>query len=351
MQKTYSIKLYSKTDTFIKTIWYRFIMSEIQFRSAINGWQWELIIDLSLPITDTSFDDAFVARIYCDDWIYNISNMIYRWVIVKVKRIIRDWVQIISVTMLWLSYLLNRIYYLNGVDHVFTKTQEPMLTMAEAIADVNTYYNFFSIPVGNAPYYWSSVAIEFDKTYANDVLTKIGGIIQRGYYINQNGEIFFKEKPSSPTHEMTLGKEVDEIEYEIDREDIRNSVAGEYSFETNPQPWVTQTNYAISSWQDNNPSSNVYGVAQLIVESDVKDSPSAAVVAQQVLARKKDPIKVSRLVVNSNYNIESIKPWDTITIKNCPVAIENVQVYSASYSPYKVSIEIEKLENIWQFTS
>ena len=348
-KKTYQIRLLDKDLIEIGVLDPRTLMSDIQFSSSVNWGQWELHLDINQPYNSTIFDEVFMIKVYVTDS-RNDDFLLYTGIVTKIFRNIVAWKKTISLLCLWLGYLLSRIYYIEWT-YKHTQNQEPALTIQAIIDDVNDYYPLFSIPWGNVPYYWTDMSIEFDKDYCSDALAKISNAIQRIYYINQEWELSMKPKPSGNIHTMTLGTHIESINIEEDREDISNRVYAVWTFETTPRPWVTQENESITAPFDNAWSSNIYWRAQKILDTWLRDENTAELSAQDYLNTNKDPKRAIRVVVNNNYHIESINPWDTVKIENCDLGIDNLQVYKVTYSQHRVILEFEKIKNIWQFIS
>jgi hypothetical protein len=57
------------------------------------------------------------------------------------------------------------------------------------------------------------------------------------------------------------------------------------------------------------------------------------------------------VVVNSEYDIEKIEPWDTITIVNSEYEIKDLTIEKINYSPSKVTLTLEENESLWSVIS
>ena len=64
--------------------------------------------------------------------------------------------------------------------------------------------------------------------------------------------------------------------------------------------------------------------------------------AQEYVNERKDLKRKTEIIVNSTYTIESIKPGDTVKIRNFAYVFDNVQVEKISYSRNKCIVYLDK---------
>ena len=65
-----------------------------------------------------------------------------------------------------------------------------------------------------------------------------------------------------------------------------------------------------------------------------------------------NPKNASKMVVNSEYDIESILPWDSITVVNITYPINNLIIEKINYTPDRITLTLEENESIrWIISS
>ena len=63
--------------------------------------------------------------------------------------------------------------------------------------------------------------------------------------------------------------------------------------------------------------------------------------ASSNLSRKKDLKRKIRIIVNDNYNIETIRPGDLATVRNFDYTISALQIQKIEYNADRIKIELE----------
>ena len=65
MEEDYiQIKVFNKTATTRKEVLrWDLLLSDISFTANINGWQWELVLEINKPITDTSYEYGDIIQV------------------------------------------------------------------------------------------------------------------------------------------------------------------------------------------------------------------------------------------------------------------------------------------------
>lgn len=88
-----------------------------------------------------------------------------------------------------------------------------------------------------------------------------------------------------------------------------------------------------------------YGLREIKVDkTDLADSTAATNYANSYIANYKDPKKKTILTVNTNYNLESLKPGDTVKVQNFLYSISNLQIQKISYTWDNVVIELDAFD-------
>lgn len=345
MKKAYQVKVYDIDGDYLKTFKPSQIMSDVAFTSKINGGQGQLNITLNLPIDDFdeggSVDHMNFVRVYeIDDENSPEPRLIYTGFVSKYTPFFREGDEGVTLTCLGLATLLNFDYY-RDADYTVSHSTEDPKDIIEAIVDhFNSVYagSWITYAGGQMTAVGTTVTYEFvDKTWFRAIKKayELSGE-NRWWYIDQAGEVHFKEKPASATHIFTLGHDCDEGEVEKDNEKIVNQFQLRYD-----DPLQT-ADFSDATSQTNYGRRGKVQQDQRITTAATRDQRG-----NQQIEDNKNPIVRARLSINTNYDIETIKPGDTCVVlnkkKDSTIFPDNMLITAVSYTPDKVVLTIEDL--------
>jgi len=131
---------------------------------------------------------------------------------------------------------------------------------------------------------------------------------------------------------LTAGKDVENIEVVEDAEKIVNSII------------VTWKSGTLAAVQDA-ASIATYGLREIRVsKTDLADSTAATNYANSYIASYKDPKRKTSIQVNASYNLESLKPGDTVKVQNFLYSISGLQIQKISYTWDRATIELDDFD-------
>lgn len=333
MNKTFEIKKYSLTWTFLETIKKTNLISDFSFSSSINAWQWNCDLELNLSIWDTTFSLWQFLKIYVFTDIYPNWKLMYTWMITKITWNITSWKETLTINLLWLWSLLTFIYFKNGWSYAFSLNQEPALTLKAIIDYFNTVYTWVWLNyTTNIDNYWSSVNQAFNYNKCNDSINNIVNATNFWWNIRSNGELYFKLKPTTATHILTVWKDIDNLQIEQDSEKITNKSIIFYNWwNTSQIDWTSQTSFWVRELKED--------------RTNLNDLTSANTYATNFILKNKDYKKKTSIIVNNSFDIEKIEIWDTISVVNTSLSLINLQIVKIQYSINKIQIELDEFSS------
>jgi len=337
MQKRYDIKVYDSGKNYLMTINPNNILSDIVFPASINWWQWQLKLKLNLEFNDTSFNwwEIIEVTIYDDN--HQTWEIIYYWFISKINRVQETSSAFIEIVCLWIASLLSSVIYYNG-SYAPTVNQDPAQTIKDVIDYFNTQYTWWLISYSGwwIIDYGSNVSLKFNYDTCFSVIKKIAEATDYDWFIDSKWQIRFNPKPTQSTHWLTNEKDVEYINLEFDLEDIVNK-------------FHLQRSLGTYKTYNDNASQLLYWIKEKMEsKTDIQDEASQDEYWNNYLIKNADPKNNSKIVVNQLYNIESIEPWHTIAILNIDYEIDNLKIEKVSYSPDKISLEVEVISSLWK---
>ena len=164
------------------------------------------------------------------------------------------------------------------------------------------------------------------------------------YYINERGVVYFKIKPTTPTHKFVFGKHFTDIKIFKSMEKTRNSLL----------IWNGVTVAGICRLYTDDASINKYGrrVTKLF-DYGLNDTDTADKIGNKFVEENKDiEIKVVCKIIDNNlnsnrgYDIESISPGDTCSFFGFDDSLatlfkENMLISKVYYTLNEVTLTVE----------
>jgi len=333
MDKRFLVKAYDISWTFKQVIKQDKIQNEIRFSSNITWGQGQSILSLALEFEDTSIDATDLIKVFEIDDDNPNGRLIYTWIVQNIERFIDANVVWIRLPLLGLSSIFTYLFFRDTWALSFNKNQDPAQTVKDIVDLLNVDYNFFSYDWSSIENYWTSVSLDFENDNCFNSVKKCIEATGFYFYVDQNWKVFFRSKPSTPTHTLTVQKDVEKLVVEENSENLVNNVIVEYATATKEYPDAT--------------SETAYWLREVFEDkaSDLADVWAADEFWANYLIENKDPKSKTTVTVNSNYDLETINPWDTVKIVNFDYSVTNLQIVKLTYSPDKVILNLEDLDS------
>lgn len=343
--KKFTIKIYdSDGTTFLRTLKPSEVLNNPTFTSQINGGFGQCVLDLALPFDDfgegTTITFMNIVKIYAIDSDNTLGRLIYTGFISAYTPYLKDAEQGVKITLLGMVSLLSLAYYKDGSSFTVAHVSEDPAVIMKAIID-----HFNSIYGGSLLGYDSggttvdtvgtNVTYTFEEDKWIDAVQNAFGTVGAGWWwhVDKQGQLYLKQKPASATHSFTIGKDIDSIEVNKSSEKVVNKVRVKYNGNT--------------ADDDDATSIAGFGTREIISSDDrIQDATTANQKAAQLIDDNKVEKIKARMVINSTYDLETIKVGDTCKIKN--LAIDqatfnnNMMIVSVNYSFDHVTIELEE---------
>lgn len=343
--KKYALKVYDKAQTLITTVNPNILLSDISFSSQVNAGQGELNIALEMDWdAPEAWTDPFnFVRVYVYEAQNPLGRLIYTGAITQRVPYINGTTEGVSLVCLGLVSLLSQSIYKNGASFDVTHTAENPQAIIESIIDnhqtlYGTWVGYDAVAGiragGQIDTFTSSVTYEYKKTNWAQAITKTVDLTDSDWfwYIDQGGDVIFREQSTTADHVFTIGKDVQELQAPENTEEIINSVTLKYNGGTT------------AAQEDSASITKYFKRERYEEENDTTDSATAISKAQRILNENKEPKIQVKLVLNSNYDFESIKCGDTCKLrnyaKNSPVITDNMRIVAMTYSPEFCTLEL-----------
>lgn len=322
---------------------------EPTFPWKANGGQGQLRFRYIVPFDD--FDETLLAymnivQVYEVDESNPTGRLIYTGFVSQYAPYTDGSEQGVNVTLLGLVSFLSLAYYKSGSSYTVTHTNQDPADILKAIIDhFNTIYVVSSTEFPNGLIHYAGgfidnvgtlVDLTFEDQHWNEAFDKVFSYAPEGWFwrIGPDGNTYLQEKSATPVHAFTVGKDTETLDVTRNTEKIKNLLT------------FRDSAAGVTTFQDAT-SQGVYGVREEIyTASETADATAIAEYGAAFIANNKDPKVNARMVINLNYDIESIKPGDTCRVNNfklgADILADNMQIVSVSYSPDKATLMLEQ---------
>lgn len=324
----YDIKTYNKDWTFKNTINPNIVMNDISFTENVNWWQWQLILNLALSFADNSFQGWDLVKVVLFNERYKQWKQIYFWYVSQITRKYDTNKWYISLTCLGIASLLNKILF--SWSYAWTVTN----ILEQVITKFNNNYNWL-ISIAQIDEYEESVSMKFDSNMTcKDVIDNLSNTTNYYRFIDAEWKFYFREKLTQQNHIVSN-------QYAVETMSLN------YSFE-----WIVNKFYLEREWinlqiyEDVNSQNNYWIKEKYELSSTIVNQATQDEYWNNYIKQNKDPKNASSIVVNSKYDIESISPWDTVSVVNTEYSIRNLLIEKITYTPIRITLTLEENETL-----
>ena len=326
----YDIKVYSKSWVYQTTINPNVVMNDISFTSNVNWWLWELDLQLALPFSDNTFHWWEIIKVDLFNERYKQWKQIYYWYVSQVSRIfdINKWY--IQLSILWIASLLNSILY------SWTKTWSVSSILTDIINSFNWKYSWNLITIWWIDTYSEDIEIELnDWTTCKSAIDKINDICNYYWFIDSEWKFWFKSKWNQKRHILANEQNIESMNITSSIEKVYNRV------------YVSRKDWEIKQYQ-NTTSQWLYWIKEKYEnEPSIANESTQDEYGNNYILENSNPKNASSIVVNSSYDIESIVPWDIISVVNIDFDITDLLIEKIKYGYDKVVLTLDENESLW----
>lgn len=335
MFKKYEYKLYTYAWVFKETLPWAFILNDFNYSSSINAGQWDAYLELNKPFNYSNIilGDFIKVYVYSDN--YLSWKLIYTWEVSRIERLLDYNKETIKLSLLWLWTLLNRVYARSGWSPTFTKNQDPAQTIKDIIDYFNTVYTWgwISYSGGWITNFWSNINISIDYRKCLDAINDIVKLTTYYFIIGWDWQVIFKTKPVIATHLLTVWKDINSLNILEDWETIVNNYILTYNWwTTSANNWASQSTYWIRELRES--------------KTNINDLWSANTSASSYITDNKDYSKKTTIEVNNKYNLENINVWESVSVLNTNLSINNLQIQKINYNKEKVTLYLDNFNSL-----
>lgn len=324
--KTYQIMTYNIDWSYKATINPNDILNEINFTSNLDWWLWQLSIKTTYEMTNTDYHGGeFVKVVLFDDnhkeWI-----QIYYWYISQIVKEVESSRQFTTFVCLWVNSLLNNILYTNWA---YTKTPSEMIT------DVLTLFwtNYSCIEA------WSIDDTDTTTQNYNRQYQSCFNIIKS--VCEWSWKHFFVDWEWKLNYFWTWTNHLLHLHYDIESMQITDTieeVVNDYFLARN---WWT-----VAEYQDATSQTVFWKKTKYESNSELNSANTQNQYWNQYITDNKNLKETMTITLNTNFPFEDIKPWDTITVLNAWIEIDNKVVNKISYKPDQCVLTIAKTDTL-----
>lgn len=310
-------KIYDKTGvTLKKVIDPGAILDVGKIVREVNKPASDLTLSLALPWDDfgygTEISEFFLVKLYAMNDAHPSGVLVYQGFITEITGKLASMTNHVELRIFPLESVWNNAFWKSGAgqtlgDYTITYAGADVDTMfSDALASVNTLMgtSYFTGDLSNPGV---SITVNFvEQTHKQGIDKAIKFLNATWYWlIKADGTVLLKQySDATATHRFVLGQEIESLEVTKTIMDVKNGVRVEY---TGPA-------YVFSN---DGTSETAYGLRQKkINDSNIQNAGSATALGDAEVAKQKDVKIRTKIVVNAQYDLETIFPGDTCTLVN-----------------------------------
>lgn len=312
-------KVYDKTGVTLKKVIDAGLMLELpRISRDVSKPTSDITLALALPWDDfgygTEISEFFLVKLYAINDAHPSGILVYQGFITEITGILNRDTNHVQLRVFPLESILNNAFWKSGgteslADYTITYVTADVDTMfSDAITNIHTLYgtSYFTNDLGNPG---ASITVNFVEQTHQQALDKAIKFLNATWYwrVKPDGTMQLKQfSDATATHSLVLGKHIDSLEVTKTIMDLENGVRVEY---TGPA-------YVFSS---DATSETAYGKRQKkISDTNIQNAGSATALGDGEVARLKDVKIQTKIVLNAQYDLETIFPGDTCRIVNVP---------------------------------
>lgn len=326
MSNRYEIKIFSNDGEYKTTINPNAVMNDVQITSNVNGGLWQLSLNVAFNFWDQTFKGGDFVQVI----LYNERNknwkQIYFGFISKIERKLEANRQYLTLVVLWVASLLKSVIFSWNT----TGTAGSIIRTAVDCFNVE-YWNILKIWRIDP---WENISLEInDWTSCRAVIDQVAkfriiSICWR--WVN----IQIQKKKTQKSHILVNWRSVESLTTSTSIEWICNKL------------FLERNGGTVQTYQNAESQMKYWIKEKFVSNTQLSNLATQNEYWNNYILENKDPKDETSIVVNSLYEIETIEPWDLVSVVNIEYWIRDLIVEKVKLSPSKATLTIEENETL-----
>lgn len=326
--KRYYIKVFDKSWIYKTTINPNAVMNDVSFSENVNWWQWELMLNLALDFWDKTFNwwELIKVILYSDK--YKQWKQIYFWYVSQISRIydINKWY--IQIRCLWIASLLTQILY------SWTPSWTSTTILNWIISHFNDNYSWL-IMNWQIDSYSENLSFDFEEwTTCSEAINTVADSCNYYRFVDSEWKFNFRKKFSQSNHIIANNQALESMELNYNIESLVNKL------------YVSRNDWTVQTYEDTDSQDTYWIKEKFLYETSLEDQTTQDEFWNNYLEQYSNPKNASTIIVNSEYDIESVIPWDTITVVNTSYKVKDLLIEKINYTPSRITMTLEENETL-----
>ena len=327
MSNRYEIKIFSNDGEYKTTINPNAVMNDVQITSNVNGGLWQLSLNVAFNFWDQTFKGGDFVQVI----LYNERNknwkQIYFGFISKIERKLEANRQYLTLVVLWVASLLKSVIF----SWETTWTAGSIIRTAVDCFNAE-YWNILKIWRIDP---WENISLEInDWTSCRAVIDAVNKVQNYFRFVDGEWMFRFRQKKTQKKHILVNWKSVESLTTSTSIEWICNKL------------FLEREDKTVEVYEDAESQMKYSIKEKFISNSQIKDTTTQDEYWNNYILENKDPKDETSIVVNSLYEIETIEPWDLVSVVNIEYWIRDLIVEKVKLSPSKATLTIEENETL-----
>ena len=324
--KKYQIKTYNLDWSYNATIDEKVIINEVAFTSNIDWGCWQLSIQTSYKIDDPHDRYGKYVKVVLFDEYHKGGKQIYFWFISQIIRQVDASSEYTTFVCLGVWSLLNSILFANWS---YTKTPSDM------VKDVLTAFQ---------SHYWcitqwtidtsDSTTQNYSWNYQScfEIIKSVSEWSWSKFFIDWEWKLnFFKTWRNHFLH----------LHYDVEKMTITDTI------ESVVNNYTLARNWAVGTYTDSTSIATYWRKDKYEMNSSLNSTATMDQYWNQYIEDNKNPKEEMSITLNTKTPFEDIQPWDTVSVLNAWIVLDNKVVNKISYKPDQCILTIDRSDTLW----
>lgn len=276
-------------------------------------------------INDDYHGGEYVKVVLFDDY-HKWWLQIYYWYISQIIKEVEASREYTTLVCLWVNSLLNRVFFTNWAQ---TKTPSDM------ISDVLTlFWNEYNCITAGSIDSSDTTSQNYNRSRKNcfEVIKTVSEMAGKHFFVDWEWKLNYFASGSN--HFLKLHYDIEKLKIVDTIEEVVNDY------------FLARNGWTVAEYQDATSQATFWKKAKYESKTELNSANTQNQYWNQYITDNKNVKEEIQITLNTNYPFENIKPWDTITILNAWIEIDNKVVNKISYKPDECVLTIAKTDTL-----
>lgn len=327
--KTYVVKTYHLNGTYLETINPNSILNELSFSNQLMWWQGQLKIDTDYPISNNLYHGWELVKVWLFDDFHKNGKQIYLWFVSQIQKRMDESREYITLICLWSASLLKYINYTNG-----NYSQTCYNMMVNILTFFRNYYTAVSQwSIANTVTTTQNWTWNYNNCF--DCFNTIANAIWYKWIVDGEWKLHMFLPSTRTNHKVKLWQDVYSMTITSSVEPLVNYYQ------------LARNGGTVQTYQDTTSQSTYWMKMKYESNSNLNSSQTQNDYWNAYIWHYKVPRDTYQIILNGLYPYEDILPWDTVSVLNTDLSLNDLVINKIQYKTDQAVLTIDYEDTLW----